>query len=154
MAEDFDVEDAEGECARKWGGQGRLPCQHSCAVLEGDSSPSPPPSSDRSAGPSSLHPLLLLPTAGQFPGLAEARRHLVALEQQAGEALFVPSGWRHDVLNLDDCLSINHNWINGHNVHWAWALLRLERRQAEAGIEDCRALCRRVRRLAFCSHPL
>jgi hypothetical protein len=46
------------------------------------------------------------------------------------------------VENLDDCVSINHNWLNGHNVHWTWALLQLERRQAEEGIEDCRELCR------------
>jgi hypothetical protein len=45
------------------------------------------------------------------------------------------------VENLEDCASINHNWINGHSVHWTWALLQQERRQAEAAIEDCRPLC-------------
>lgn len=44
------------------------------------------------------------------------------------------------VENLDDCVSINHNWLNGHNVHWAWMLLRAERAAAEAGIKDCREL--------------
>lgn len=48
------------------------------------------------------------------------------------------------VENLDECVSINHNWINGHNAHWTWALLRRERRQAAEAIEDCRPLCRRV----------
>lgn len=33
--------------------------------------------------------------AAAFPGLPEARRHLVTLVQQPGEALFVPSGWFH-----------------------------------------------------------
>lgn len=36
--------------------------------------------------------------------------------QEAGEVIFVPSGWYHQVHNLDDCLSINHNWINAANV--------------------------------------
>lgn len=39
-------------------------------------------------------------------------------------------------------MSINHNWFNGHNAGWVWALLRRERQQAEAAIEDCRELCR------------
>ena len=30
--------------------------------------------------------------------------------------IFVPSGWYHQVNNLDDCLSINHNWINAANI--------------------------------------
>lgn len=30
--------------------------------------------------------------------------------------------------------------LNGHNVHWAWALLRRERRQAAEAIADCREL--------------
>ena len=37
----------------------------------------------------------MLPPPGEFPGLAEARSHLVSLVQQPGEALFVPSGWFH-----------------------------------------------------------
>ena len=32
-------------------------------------------------------------------------------------------------------------WFNAHNVHWVWALLEREYRQAAQGIEDCRALC-------------
>jgi len=132
--------------------------------------------------------LLDAPPPGEFPGRAEAGSHLVALAQQPGEALFVPSGWFHTgelpicwllllpplsagcrtamleraqslstprsslnqpmcrpltaVENLDDCVSINHNWFNGHNMCWVWALLRRERQQAEAAIEDCRQLCR------------
>jgi hypothetical protein len=50
----------------------------------------------------------------------------------------VPSGWHHTVRNLEDTLSINHNWLNGFNLHWAWALLRRERAEAAAAIEDCR----------------
>ncbi|EFN50624.1 hypothetical protein CHLNCDRAFT_28922 [Chlorella variabilis] len=79
----------------------------------------------------------------------QARSHIVTVVQHPGDAIFVPSGWWHTVENVDDCISINHNWLNGHNVHWTWALLRLERRQAEEGIEDCRELCRQDRPSPF-----
>ncbi|KAL4712894.1 hypothetical protein ACJJTC_011964 [Scirpophaga incertulas] len=36
--------------------------------------------------------------------------------QETGDAIFVPSGWFHQVFNLLDTISINHNWINGCNV--------------------------------------
>ena len=58
--------------------------------------------------------------------------------QGAGDMLFVPSGWHHSVCNEADTLSINHNWFNAHNVHWAVELLRSERQEAIAAIEDCR----------------
>ena len=59
-------------------------------------------------------------------------------QQGPGEAIFVPSGWFHVVENLEDTLSINHNWFNAHNCHWAWQLLRVEHQQATAALEDCR----------------
>lgn len=31
--------------------------------------------------------------------------------QNTGETIFVPSGWKHSVHNLQETLSINHNWI-------------------------------------------
>lgn len=61
--------------------------------------------------------------------------------QEAGEVIFVPSGWHHTVENLQDTLSINHNWLNGFNLHWAWKLLRQQYLEASEAISDCRALC-------------
>ena len=58
--------------------------------------------------------------------------------QEPGETIFVPSGWHHTVENLDDSLSINHNWLNAHNIHWGLALLKQEYAAAAAQIEDCR----------------
>jgi hypothetical protein len=55
-----------------------------------------------------------------FPGLRKARKHLVHVIQRSGETIFVPSGWYHTVQNLEDTLSINHNWINRHNIQWGW----------------------------------
>ncbi len=48
----------------------------------------------------------------RYPRLERALRAAIDVVQQPGELLFVPSGWHHQVLNLDDVLSINHNWLN------------------------------------------
>lgn len=41
----------------------------------------------------------------------------LVFEQEPHEALFVPSGWYHQVENLDlATVSINHNWFNGTNL--------------------------------------
>ena len=54
-----------------------------------------------------------------FGGLTTARNHAIEIIQRSGEAIFVPSGWHHSVENLEDTLSINHNWINACNLQWA-----------------------------------
>ena len=61
-----------------------------------------------------------------YPGLSRARTFATEIIQQAGETIFVPSGWHHSVENLAPTLSINHNWLNGTNVHWSWAKLKTE----------------------------
>lgn len=43
-----------------------------------------------------------------YKNFGQATVHIV--DQQEGETIFVPSGWYHMVLNLSDCISINHNW--------------------------------------------
>lgn len=58
--------------------------------------------------------------------------------QNSGEILFVPSGWHHQVSNLEDAISINHNWINGCNIHYVWRMLRDELGKVTKEIEDCR----------------
>jgi JmjC domain, hydroxylase len=35
----------------------------------------------------------------------------IVIHQEAGECIFVPSGWKHEVTNIVETLSINHNWI-------------------------------------------
>jgi len=73
----------------------------------------------------------------RYPHFAEARPlHVV---QSSGEALFVPSGWAHQVYNETDCLSINHNWLNACNVHYVWQFLCNDLRLVEDEIADCRA---------------
>ncbi|KAL5146254.1 JmjC domain-containing protein 4 [Glycine soja] len=38
--------------------------------------------------------------------------------EDAGEIIFVPSGWYHQFHNLEDTISINHNWFNAYNLSW------------------------------------
>ncbi|GMI00421.1 hypothetical protein TrVE_jg11456 [Triparma verrucosa] len=64
--------------------------------------------------------------AVMFPGLRLARRHAVFVDQVKGETIFVPSGWHHSVENLEDTLSINHNWLNGFNLEGSWRKLKDE----------------------------
>lgn len=44
--------------------------------------------------------------------------------QEIGDALFVPSGWHHQVVNELDTISINHNWINACNIEAVWEALQ------------------------------
>lgn len=46
--------------------------------------------------------------------------------QEPGEMVFVPSGWHHQVYNLEDTISINHNWVNGCNLANMWHFLQQE----------------------------
>ena len=44
--------------------------------------------------------------ASVFPKFAQANEHAIYVEQQAGETIFVPSGWYHQVINVTDCISV------------------------------------------------
>ncbi|GMH21500.1 hypothetical protein Nepgr_023342 [Nepenthes gracilis] len=72
----------------------------------------------------------------KYPGFKKA----VWMECTQGhnEVIFVPSGWYHQVLNLDDTISINHNWFNAYNLSWVWDLLRQDYEDAKDCIEDIR----------------
>ena len=48
--------------------------------------------------------------------------------QETGEIVFVPSGWFHQVYNLEDTISINHNWFNGCNLSLVYEALKAELR--------------------------
>lgn len=48
----------------------------------------------------------------RFPDIGEARKRIITVWQYPGEAVFVPSGWLHEVQNFGETLSINHNWAN------------------------------------------
>lgn len=75
----------------------------------------------------------------EFPGFREA----IWLEctQEQNEIIFVPSGWYHQVHNLEDTISINHNWFNAYNLSWVWNLLLRDYNEAKEYIEDIRDIC-------------
>ena len=54
---------------------------------------------------------------------------LMTIEQRQGDLVFVPSDWRHDVVNADHCVSINRNWFNSYSIERV-ALYIDERRKA------------------------
>lgn len=60
--------------------------------------------------------------------------------QNAGEAIFVPSGWYHQVWNLEETISINHNWINGCNIEKMFDAMLQSLKEIELELEDCREM--------------
>ncbi|XP_004384886.1 2-oxoglutarate and iron-dependent oxygenase JMJD4 [Trichechus manatus latirostris] len=73
--------------------------------------------------------------------LHPARAHCsppLEVTQEAGEMLFVPSGWHHQVHNLEDTISINHNWVNGCNLAPMWHFLQQELRAVQREISEWR----------------
>ncbi|KAL7222807.1 hypothetical protein ACSBR1_024497 [Camellia fascicularis] len=75
----------------------------------------------------------------KFPGFEKA----IWLEctQEQNEIIFVPSGWYHQVHNLEDTISINHNWFNAYNFCWVWDLLFRDYNEAKEYIEDIKDIC-------------
>ncbi|KAI3765856.1 hypothetical protein L2E82_15902 [Cichorium intybus] len=61
--------------------------------------------------------------------------------QDKNEIIFVPSGWFHQVHNLEDTISINHNWFNAYNLSWVWDLLLRDYKEAKEYIEDIKDIC-------------
>ncbi|XP_031626328.1 2-oxoglutarate and iron-dependent oxygenase JMJD4 homolog [Contarinia nasturtii] len=58
--------------------------------------------------------------------------------QRAGQTVFVPSGWHHQVWNLEDTISVNHNWFNGCNIHCIWNAIYAKYKDVLREIDDCK----------------
>jgi hypothetical protein len=58
--------------------------------------------------------------------------------QETGETIFVPSRWHHQVMNVEDTVSINHNWFNGCNIDVIARNLLKHLTDVENEIQDCR----------------
>lgn len=58
--------------------------------------------------------------------------------QGVGEILFVPSQWSHQVENLEETLSVNHNWCNAYNIRRMWMQLQQDFKKVKDAIVDCR----------------
>ncbi|XP_069698380.1 2-oxoglutarate and iron-dependent oxygenase JMJD4 isoform X2 [Periplaneta americana] len=72
-----------------------------------------------------------------YPRYKELRVSIEVI-QEAGEAIFVPSGWHHQVWNLEDTISINHNWVNGCNIETMWSSLQSNLMAVKKEVEDCK----------------
>jgi len=46
--------------------------------------------------------------------------------QETGQTIFVPATWQHKVVNLEETISINHNWITSANLDLVWDCLKVE----------------------------
>uniref|UniRef100_A0AC34RBX4 JmjC domain-containing protein n=1 Tax=Panagrolaimus sp. JU765 TaxID=591449 RepID=A0AC34RBX4_9BILA len=55
------------------------------------------------------------PDFTRHPGIVD-EFGLIEWIQSPGEIMIVPPGWHHQVLNMTECLSVNHNMINVFNV--------------------------------------
>ncbi|GMR42773.1 hypothetical protein PMAYCL1PPCAC_12968, partial [Pristionchus mayeri] len=62
------------------------------------------------------------------------------LYQESGEIVFVPSNWHHQVHNLEDTISINHNSINSSNVSLVADFLLARREDVRREIADVRGI--------------
>lgn len=58
--------------------------------------------------------------------------------QHENESIFVPSNWYHEVWNLTDTISVNHNFFNGCNIQHIWKSLTQNLSSVVREIEDCR----------------
>ncbi|KAI1319938.1 JmjC domain-containing protein 4 [Mortierella claussenii] len=70
----------------------------------------------------------------QFPDFHKANRFTVY--QKPGQTLFVPSGWWHQVHNIGDTISINHNWCNGSNLDLLLSSIISDLKEVERAISD------------------
>jgi len=59
----------------------------------------------------------------------------IVVEQHSGDCIFVPSGWKHKVLNVVETLSINHNWVTSANVDLMLTCIMAELKAVEV---ECR----------------
>lgn len=74
----------------------------------------------------------------QFPHVHEVNS--IRVIQETGEAIFVPSGWYHQVQNLQDTISINHNWFNGYSLRSVWEFFQKEYAAVEKELEDLKEI--------------
>ena len=50
----------------------------------------------------------------------------IIIRQKTGQTIFVPATWQHHVVNLEETISINHNWITTANIDLTWDCLCTE----------------------------
>ncbi|WVW85244.1 hypothetical protein I302_107282 [Kwoniella bestiolae CBS 10118] len=64
----------------------------------------------------------------------------IKILQQEGEIVFVPSGWHHQVVNLDFCISINHNFFSSPTLPRIYDTLCRSQARVEESILDVKEM--------------
>lgn len=78
-----------------------------------------------------------LPTNITDSILKSERVKFITLIQNPNETLFVPTDWYHEVWNIEDSISINHNWFNACNLMKIWTNLKDHYLRVVREIDDC-----------------
>lgn len=79
-----------------------------------------------------------LPCKIDEEALRKSNVNFFIIYQQQNEALFVPSGWYHQVYNITDTISVNHNWFNAVNIRYIWSNISENLRKVMIEISDLR----------------
>ncbi|CAO1625043.1 unnamed protein product [Parajaminaea phylloscopi] len=69
-------------------------------------------------------------------------RECATVEQEAGETIFVPSDCFHEVHNLTDAISLNHNWCNSVNLPRMYASMKQEMGEVKEALSDVEDMLR------------
>lgn len=64
----------------------------------------------------------------EFPRIPSDQRPIECI-QEAGETIFVPSGWWHMVLNITDTVAVTQNVMNSANFGTVWADVRKDNKK-------------------------
>ncbi|KAJ1812918.1 hypothetical protein LPJ56_003651 [Coemansia sp. RSA 2599] len=70
----------------------------------------------------------------KYPRLSELKT--LEIIQGPGETVFVPAGWWHQVLNIGDTISINHNWGNEFNLSAMYDRLQTDLANVRHALRD------------------
>lgn len=73
------------------------------------------------------------------PSIISDTAKVFEVQQSAGTCVFVPAGWTHEVVNVTESLSINHNWITTSSLDLAWDCINSELCAVETELKSWQA---------------